>query len=169
LRTLIVRSPAAESNSTSATGKPSAIAVNPLWRVTGCSDSRLRYGRQCDPDARASGRVQRVVMGSLVKPKETLAVCGFTILAVGLSCLGYVQWLWFRAIRLDNHFQYLAGGPCTHPLKHVDIPRRVISENDSESILIVLSNNGRNACQATVHPSARRRCAPSLPPRWRRS
>ena len=91
-------------------------------------------------------------MGSLVKPKETLAICGFTILAVGLSCLGYVQWLWFRAIRLDNHFQYLAGGPCTHPLKHVDIPRRVISENDSESILIVLSN------KYATH--VRQRCTP---------
>ena len=38
MRTLTVRSPAAESNSTSATGKPSAIAVNPLWRVTGGHD-----------------------------------------------------------------------------------------------------------------------------------
>ena len=50
-------------------GEPKAISMqNTLQPVTSRCDSCLRYSRQCDPNARARGRIQGVVIQLLVAP-----------------------------------------------------------------------------------------------------
>lgn len=89
--------------------------------------------------------------------KRVLAITGIVLFSVGI---GLALVLWSSALRahsldIGRSSQGAASAAsCQHPLKEVILVRRVISENDSESLSVVLGNDTPEACAISVHLSA---------------
>jgi hypothetical protein len=77
-----------------------------------------------------------------------LATAGCLMLILGLVFL----WNWRQAERGTRILLTFvtAAGPCVHPLKNVNISRRVISEKESATLSIVLHNESSKECGAEV-------------------
>lgn len=74
------------------------------------------------------------------------------IVSLPYSCL--LIFFSTRAKLLNDNFMLLSGGPCTHPLSDVKLARTVISNKESVSLKVILSNDISEECKAQVTVSA---------------
>jgi hypothetical protein len=89
--------------------------------------------------------------------KKALAITGIVLFGLGIG-LALVLWSSAaRAFSLDmgrGSAGAVSAATCQHPLKGVTLARRVISEDDSESLSVLLGNDTPGECEITVRLSA---------------
>lgn len=92
-------------------------------------------------------------------PRRVLAISGVILLLGGVGLSVFLSWSASRARDLDRALKmyFYAAGPfsCLNPLEEVSIPKRVMSESESQALAVILSNNGAlEECEADVNLNA---------------
>ena len=82
---------------------------------------------------------------------KALGVCGVIMFLFGIGLGVTLLGGRVRAIQADLYVPAApVGGPCVDALEEVILPRRTMSENDSQTITVVLSNHGAEICEQSV-------------------